>query len=584
MKRTMHLSAEKMKVCILNLISSFLISSAFMLTTTDKYFLTLEYVKDINFLALILLTFGVFAILSLVEQVFTLKGKPALLCSLIAVFIFVASAGDNFYFTLTVCILLIFFIKFLEKENLIEFHFSFTKKEINILITVSFVMVSFITAYACVCRFLSYRSSNFDMGIFSQMFEYMASTGRMLTTSERNKLMSHLGVHFSPILYVLLPFYMIFRTPAFLVAVQPFIVLSGVFPFMLLMRNKGKSEKSVLAYSLIFIIFPAFLAPCYYDFHENIFFVPLLMWLLYFIEKNKRIGVAVCILLTFLVKEEAGVYVASIGLYVLFGKKKVKLGLALIFLSIVHFFAATALINFIGDETLMAGHYYNLIPSGESGMFSMLKTIFLSPGYTVSQLLSEEKILYIVYMLLPLGFLPIRTKKYSLYFLLIPMLLMNLIIDYHYQYDICYQYSFGSGALLFYMCAENCEADLAKKKSAFMYLIVCVLLCSNIMLVKLSSNVVNFYTCQSQITATDEVIKKIPDDAGVSASTFLIPKLYKVKNLYMLGDGEILTDYVLIDMRYEEEAAKTEIECLKRGYAEVMSQGFVKVYFNDKGD
>ena len=583
MNKLLNLSSEKIKICVLNLISSFLFSSAFMLTTTDTYLLTLEYAKDIDAFALILLTLGVFAILSLIESVFTLKGKPALFSSFLAAFIFIASAGDNFYFTLAVCVLLIFFIMFLEKEKLIEFSFSFKKKEVNILVTLAFVTVSFITAYACVCRFLSYRSSNFDMGIFSQMFEYMVSTGKMLTTSERNKLMSHLGVHFSPILYALLPFYTVFRTPAFLAAVQPFIVLSGVFPFLLLMRKKGKSEKSVLAYSLIFIIFPAFLAPCYYDFHENIFFAPLIMWLLYFIEKDNRIGIAAFMLLTFLVKEEAGLYVASIGLYVLFGKKKVKLGLALIFISIAHFIAATSLINFIGDGTLMAGHYYNLIPDGESGMFSMIKTILVSPGYTVSQLLSEEKIIYIVYMFLPLGFLPMKTKKYSLYFLLIPMLLMNIIIDYHYQYDICYQYSFGSGALLFYMCAENCEADLKNKKSAFVYLMVCVLLCSNITLVKSSSNIVSYYTCQSQITATDDVINEIPADASVSASTFLIPKLYKVKNLYMLNGDEIFTDYVLIDMRYEEEAAEIEIECLQNGYAQVANQGFVKVYFHENG-
>lgn len=83
-----------------------------------------------------------------------------------------------------------------------------------------------------VCRLKSYESSCFDMGIFLQMFEYMSKTGKQYTTVERNVLMSHFNVHFSPCWYLLLPIYMIFRNSVVLVILQVLIIASGVLPLI----------------------------------------------------------------------------------------------------------------------------------------------------------------------------------------------------------------------------------------------------------------------------------------------------------------------------------------------------------------
>lgn len=87
-----------------------------------------------------------------------------------------------------------------------------------------------------VCRLKSYESSCFDMGIFLQMFEYMSKTGKQYTTVERNVLMSHFNVHFSPCWYLLLPIYMIFRNSVVLVILQVLIIASGVLPLIKICR------------------------------------------------------------------------------------------------------------------------------------------------------------------------------------------------------------------------------------------------------------------------------------------------------------------------------------------------------------
>lgn len=74
-------------------------------------------------------------------------------------------------------------------------------------------MYTCFVSFCMVTRYLSYGSPNFDMGLFSQMFYYMKTTGTMNTTSERDYLLSHMCVHISPVFYLILPVYMLFSSP-----------------------------------------------------------------------------------------------------------------------------------------------------------------------------------------------------------------------------------------------------------------------------------------------------------------------------------------------------------------------------------
>jgi uncharacterized membrane protein len=65
-------------------------------------------------------------------------------------------------------------------------------------------------------------------------------------------------------------------------------------------------------------------------------------------------------------------------------------------------------------------------------------------------------------MLLPLGFIPFFTKKPSRWLLVAPIL-MNMLTNYTYQYNIKYQYSFGITAFLIYAVIS----DLPDMKSDF---------------------------------------------------------------------------------------------------------------------
>lgn len=92
-------------------------------------------------------------------------------------------------------------------------------------------------------------------------------------------------------------------------------------------------------------------------------------------------------------------------------------------------------------------------------LLTVVKACILSPMKAIYECVDEEKLPFIAFTLLPLLGLPLFTRRYERYLLLIPYVLVNLMSDYPYQHDIFFQYTFGSAAFLLYLTLLNL-ADL----------------------------------------------------------------------------------------------------------------------------
>ncbi len=63
----------------------------------------------------------------------------------------------------------------------------------------------FIALYTC-ARYNNYASPNYDFGIFCNMFSSMVRDFTQTVSCERDAIIQHFAVHFSPIYYLMLPF------------------------------------------------------------------------------------------------------------------------------------------------------------------------------------------------------------------------------------------------------------------------------------------------------------------------------------------------------------------------------------------
>lgn len=445
--------------------------------------------------------------------------------------------------------------------------------------------------FACawtVGRVFSFSAPTYDFGIFSQMFYYMKETGMPLTTVERDGLLSHLNVHMSPIYYVLLPFYWLFPTPVTLQILQACVITSAVIPLWKICACHGLTGGKRILICAMLLVYPSFSGGTSYDIHENCFLMPLILWLFYGIER-KNIWISGCAaLLTLMVKEDAAVYVAVIALWLIvrslirvpenaMASPKATIpgptvphptgaasspkgtvrrpnwalltGIFLLAAAFVWFFAATGYLSRIGDG-VMTYRYSNFMYDGSSSLITVIKAVLLNPMKAVFECGDPEKLPFIALTLVPLLGLPLMTRHYERYILLIPYILVNLMSDYRYQHDIFFQYAFGSGACLIYLCAVNLS-DFKKCRLQLFTVIAAVLACSLCFGIIIAPKGISYplrsiknFQYYQEIRDT---LALIPEDASVTATTFYTTALSQRKILY---DVHYSSKKHLLDTQY----------------------------------
>ena len=444
-------------------------------------------------------------------------------------------------------------------------------KIVVIIYIIAAVFYMLIAGTFTVLRYVNYSAPGFDFGIWAQMFHNMKTTLEPVTTVERNMTLSHFAVHFSPIYYLYLPFYFFFPYPVTLQVLQVITVASGIIPVYLLCKKFGLSKSATACFGIIFALFPTVATGCYYDLHENCFLIPLILWLFYAIEKDDIKGIIILSLLTMLVKEDAAVYVACIGLFTIFGKRKYIKGTVMPVSAVVYFLVVTMLMQKYGLG-VMTYRYSNFMVDGAGSLMDVIRNFVTNPAYAIAECFGSEKYPFLLYMFAPLGALPVATKKVSRFILLLPMLIINLATDYQYQYSIFFQYVFGVTAILFYLAISN-YAELGEKSRRFMCSFA---ICAAFIIMPVASFSKSWYISsysdgKAQIEVLNDAMKSIPSGASVGATTFFVPHLANRTELYEYPykfDKSPLPDYLVIDLRFYKITEKDEEYFKENNYIE----------------
>ena len=394
-----------------------------------------------------------------------------------------------------------------------------------------------------VCRVLTFSTPTYDFGIFSQMFYNMKTPGLPMTTVERDGLLSHFHVHVSPIYYLLLPFYWLIPEPATLQVLQAIILASAVIPFWNICRSRNLNPWVSTLICVLLLLYPAYSGGTSYDIHENAFLAPLILWLLYGIERKNAVIIIVFSVLTLFVKEDAAVYVAVIGLYVLLNAllhreqrkyRDLLTGIFMMVIAIVWFLYVTDFLATQGDG-VMTYRYQNFMYDGSGSLVTVIKSVILCPMKAIYECVDKEKLSFIALTLLPLLGLPLLTRRFERFILLIPYVLINLMSDYQYQHDIFFQYTFGSVVCMFYLTVLNLadlKVEWIKIPVVFAALLISISFFTSQVIPKATSYYKNYHNSKSYYTTIQDTLSQIPGDASVSATTFYTTQLSQRQILY----------------------------------------------------
>ena len=539
----------------------------FILTTLDKKgaFVNLSWLQETSLGEVGLSVLGFFVLFSLVA---VLVGK----INTDALFLLFASSGCVFYwcnyppttntewFLISVIFVYALFVIWCTRAlaNVWEYARMHTTVMLSLVIVAGLCCFGGIATMG-VLRYKAFAAPNFDFGIWCNMFYNMKETALAMVTCERDMLLSHFAVHISPVYYLILPFYCLFPSPETLQIAQAVVLAAGIVPVFLLARHFKLSNPQTALVSALYAFFPIITTGCSYDLHENCFLPLFLLFTFYFYEIKKPIPMYVCAILVLSVKEDAAVYILLFALFLLVSERKYLHGGILAAMAIGYFLLCGYLLETTGTG-MMSNRYDNLIFDPEDGLGGAIKTILVNPGYVLTQLFADkdvkwDKVMYIVYTLLPLGFLPFATKKASRWLLVTPMLI-NLLTMYPYQPRIGFQYHFGVAAFLIYAMLKNLpEIESTEVRRTLLSIASAACLCSYLVvaLPLVTPRLKDWVDDKEYYLEMEAFLEEnVPDDASVAASTYLLPHLASRDEIFEVHYHKNQPDieYVVLDARY----------------------------------
>ncbi|PRQ03401.1 hypothetical protein ENSA5_16070 [Enhygromyxa salina] len=261
-------------------------------------------------------------------------------------------------------------------------------------------------------RHHGFATRAFDLGIYDNIVWNTAHGDFLACTLIKSGV--HTSAHFDPILAPIALIYALAPRAETLIVIQALWVLSGVIPAYLIAWRRLEDRLAATILGLGFALYPSVHGIVLFEFHSLALLAAPGLWMIWCLDEDRPVGYWIAFGLALLVREDASLFVAGIGVYALLGtdhrrRGGLTLGLALAYLAFVKFAVMPdpdLLMRDTGDHYSYTNRYRRLIPEG-GGARDGIATLIMNPGFVLGHVLSTAKIMAALAFLVPLGLLPL---------------------------------------------------------------------------------------------------------------------------------------------------------------------------------
>lgn len=287
------------------------------------------------------------------------------------------------------------------------------------VIPLSVVMVAALgfSAWAVHYTILSHHrlaTAAFDLGIYDNLM-YNALRGVPFRSPV---LFGPMGGHYIAghaefAMLLFLPFYAIRPGSEALLVIQGVVLGLAAVPLYLFAATQIPRWQAV-AVAVGYLLFAPLHGPLFYDFHWLPLAIFFHFWLYWAIATNRTLLVVLNLVVLFLVREDVGVGTALLGVFLLVSGARPRLGAIMAVSSAAWFAIDKFVIMRMAGTWWFSDMYKELIAPGEKGYGSVIRTILINPVYFLTTLLVEAKLVYVLHLMAPLVFLPLRRPALAL--------------------------------------------------------------------------------------------------------------------------------------------------------------------------
>ncbi|RLI22848.1 hypothetical protein DRO54_00050 [Candidatus Bathyarchaeota archaeon] len=464
-----------------------------------------------------------------------------------------------------------------------------------IILAISILTYTVLFSYLTIQKHYAFESTAWDLGIYEQVL-WSTVHGRIFWYTVEiaiNPACNFFGIHFSPILFMLVPIYAIFQTTETLLVSQTLIAGLAAVPLYKLALYETKSQKQALIFALLYLGYPPMVSMLFFDFHVQVFLPLLFFSAFYYFRRKKWKLYFLSILLSLMVIEFVGLIVVFFGLYGiwsnrkkvlrmlrslnfkgLFSEKSIASSVITMFLGAAFFLLAKRLVLMI-NPTAPPHPNWQAFGDPVHDLSGFIFNLLTNPVKVVSMFFAsaDQKLLYLFGLLAPVVFLSLLDLPSLL--IATPWFLAAFLSNYPpYYTPLGYQYVAFVTPFVFISAIYGVKRlKTLKQKFSYNYQFVkffrkhvSIKACKFIgtlflMLIIITAYVnilginVEFPTVTEHDHLVEKIVKLIPSNASVLTQNDLLPHLSRRFYIYAITDTFNLTenlnfDYILIDTQH----------------------------------
>jgi uncharacterized membrane protein len=488
-------------------------------------------------------------------------------------------------------------------------------------LTVYLMTLSYFATFSTfsIAKHLTFKTHAFDLGIYSQALYTTLFNGKLLYETPDWYFTisgSFLGVHFTPIIFALLPLYYLYPRPETLLVFQTAVLASAAIPLYFLAKLLLKEDNVMsVAVAAIYLMNPFIHSVNTYDFHIECLAPLFFFSALYFLEKKARKKFFACTLLLAITIDFAVFLTFFIGIYIISRnwKKFVNLMKAkslaeddyftissaffIIVLSVLLLFLAIITISYFGPPPLSSTHS-ELFGKLGRGYGDILMTLLREPIRIIesAQYDGIYKLMYLASLFLPTLFLAFYSPREMI--LCLPWIGIVTLTTCNTFYQPNYQHGVFIVPFILYATIHSLgklktkslgRLNFLRKSKTFLIATLITMVCISPLspipyFFERSAAYSGFPIPNRHTVLLSQAISLIPDNASVLAQNHIFPHLSNRVDVYVWVPFGVIVDYAIADKtQHDYYTAHAFADTFKQQFEGLLRSGNYEVLLG-KGD
>lgn len=437
-------------------------------------------------------------------------------------------------------------------------------------------------------QYAALNVSETDTTSFERML-WFTLRGRVLYTGEASFFADHVQL----VLLALVPLYWLWPSLNMLMLLQTLALAAGGLAVWALAKRR-LSPRLALVCTAAYLLYPPMqflnLEATYNTFRPISFSVPLLLWAMVFVDRGRMWRCALCAVGALCCKEEYGLIVFTLGVFVMLKHRRWRWGAGLAALGGVWFALSIWVVipHVRGGALRFMPHYTHIGRSPGD----VARHLVLHPVSTLAATALGEQTRFVLALLCPLALLPVLGWEWVL--IASPTLAYALLSNRPAQRSIIFHYH--APVVPFAVCGAVVGAErltrwlrrwrpAAQANRAVAVLLLTAAGAGSLLMAKSpvslafwnrrSANSYRLYLVGERTGIVQEIQKQMPATASVEASLFMSPHFPRREVLLRYPEPDAHADYVIVDLRerwLDPAAALTDLtrRVAQGGYEQVV--------------